>query len=113
MVTFNQQGQTVNTQYNAETINIGSIETKEDVLTAIQKLQGEVEKAVKGNAINEEAATEVEYSLKKAVQQMKKPEADKSVILQHMETATKYVTGANNLVNAFKAVVVSIGNILI
>lgn len=102
MANFNQQGQSIaGNQYNAEVINIGAVETRQDLLVELCKLQQELEKAAQASAIDEEAAVGVGYALKKAIQLAKKSDGDKSIIQQYLQTATGHLHGAKNLMDAF------------
>ena len=91
---FDQRGQKVNYQYNAAgNINFGAVQNKIDVIDQLEKLQIEVAKAVEGNAIDEDTATDVEYKLTKAVQQAKKPQPDKKSIVDYLNGAKELVAG--------------------
>jgi len=103
MATFNQQGQTVTYQYNADTINFGQIETKAELLTALEALKHEIDLAIKAKALNDEEATDAEYSMKKALQQAQKPDTDKNTLLSHINNAKQLVGGIAGLADAFKA----------
>jgi len=94
MATFNQQNQNVNYQYNAAgDINFNLIHNKYDVAATLQKLQAEVEKAVKAGAIDEEVAIDVESKIKKASIQVEKPEPDKKVVLDYLSEAKALIEG--------------------
>jgi hypothetical protein len=60
-------------------------------------------KAIEAGIFDEEIATDADYRLKKAVQEVKKLEPNKKTILEHLssvETITKGVTAASGLVTA-------------
>ncbi len=94
MATFDQRGQRVTYQYNAAgDINFGAVQTKVDVAGELEKLQVELAKAAAAGVFEEDTATDVEYQLKKAVQQAKKPEPDKKSILDHLNEAKALIEG--------------------
>jgi predicted O-linked N-acetylglucosamine transferase (SPINDLY family) len=93
MATFNQQHQTVTYQYNADSINFGAVQNKEDVVFVLEQLEQEVATAKSANALHEEAMADAETSLSNAVIEAKKPKSDKSTITSHLESATKILRG--------------------
>ena len=108
MATFNQQNQQVTTQYNAETINFGAVQTPQDLVTQLEKLKAEIAKAKAANVISEEEATDAEYQVTKAAQQAAKPEPDKNSIVANLNTAKEVVqsvAGAGGLVAALAGAV--------
>ena len=91
---FDQRGQKVNYQYNAAgDINLGAVQHRSDVIDQLEKLQAEIAQAVAGNALDEDTATDVEYRLKKAIQQAKKPEPDRKSIVDYLSEAKGLVAG--------------------
>jgi hypothetical protein len=91
---FDQRGQQVNYQYNAAgDINFADVQNRRDVVEQLEKLQAEIKKAVAGNVLDEETATDVEYKLTKAVQQAKKPEPDKKFIMDYLSEAKELIAG--------------------
>jgi hypothetical protein len=94
MAVFDQRGQHVNYQYNAAgNINFDSVKNSVDVVAELEKLQAELAKAAESGAIDEDAATDAEYQLKKAVQQAKKPNPEKKSILDHLTEAKAAIEG--------------------
>ncbi|MCL1470189.1 hypothetical protein [Argonema antarcticum] len=94
MPVFDQSGQQVDYQYNAAgNINFGSVQSKVDVISEIQKIQEEVRKAVQSGALDEEIAIDVESNLKKATVQSQKPNPDKKTIQDYLEQAKKLLAG--------------------
>lgn len=94
MAVFDQRGQKVTYQYNsAGDINFGAVRNRAEIVGQLEKLQTEVAKAAAANAIDEDAFTDVEYKLKKAVQQAKKLEPDKKSIIGYLTAAKELVAG--------------------
>jgi predicted DNA-binding ArsR family transcriptional regulator len=94
MSIFDQRGQKVTYQYNAAgNINFGAVQNKMEVIVELQKLQAEVTKAIEAGVFEEDTATDVEYQVKKAVQQSKQSEPDKKTILDHLNEAKALISG--------------------
>ena len=90
--TFDQRGQTVEYQYNsAGDINFAAVQDRAALIEQLEKLQGEIAKALAAQALDEDAATDADYNIKKAAQQAKKPDADGKSI-------GHYLTQAKNIV---------------
>ena len=103
MAKFDQRGQKVVNQYNADVINFGSVQNKAELISEMRKLVTEVNKATQAAVIEEKISIDVESHLKKAVIEMKEPSPNKATILEHIEGAKKLlesVTSATSLVTA-------------
>ncbi len=104
MAQFDMRGQRVTNQYIAgRDMNFGAVQTPEDLITVLEKLKGELDQAKQAGIISEEEATDAEYQVTKAVQQVKKPDADKKTILDHLNAAKSLIAGitaASGLVTA-------------
>ena len=92
-------------------MNFGAVQSQADLIGELEKLKGEFAKAAEQGILPEEAATDAQYQVTKAVQQAKKPDADKKTIVDHLETVKAIignVTAASGLVlsvaNAIMAV---------
>ena len=59
MAEFHQEGQHVTTQYNADSMSFGPVQTKEDLVQELQRLRGEVDRAASAQALDRKTATEV------------------------------------------------------
>jgi hypothetical protein len=91
---FDQRGQQVAYQYNAAgDINFGAVQNKMDVVGELEKLQTEIAKAAEANALDEETAIDAESSVKKAVVQAKKPDADEKKIVNYLTEAKGLIVG--------------------
>jgi hypothetical protein len=98
MSVFNQEGQTVNYQYNAAgDINFGAVNNRVDFATELDKVRAELKRAQQANAVSEETATDVEYRLNKAAQEAKKPDANPKTIMEHLEQAKGLVENVKSL----------------
>ncbi len=108
MATFNQQGQMIQNQYNAETINFGAVNTAEDFLQQLENLQAELNKAIDAGAISEDSAVDAEASIKKAVLQANKPSPDKKTLVEHLSSAKELVTGVSGLATAITSAIAAV-----
>jgi hypothetical protein len=94
MSVFDQRGQKVSYQYNAAgNINFGTVENRTDLIGELEKLKSEVSKARDSEVVNTETGTDIQYQIQKAVDQAQKPEANKSVILEHLGKAKDLIKG--------------------
>ena len=88
MAQFDMRGQKVSRdQYIAgRDMNFGAVQSQADLIGELEKLKGEFAKAADQGILPEEAATDAQYQVTKAVQQAKKPDADKKTIIDHLDT---------------------------
>lgn len=105
MTVFDQRGQKVNYQYNAAgNINFGSVHNKFEVIEELQKVQDELSLAIKAGELDEDTATDVDYQMKKAVQQAKKNEPNKKKILEHLNNVKSLIGGIVTLAGLVKGI---------
>ncbi len=110
MTIFDQRNQTVTYQYNlAGDINFGAVSNHAEVMTQLDKLQTELNTAVEAGVFNEGDATDVKYQLTKAVQQARKPEADKKSILDHLGRAREIVGGVSKTMTSANGLFTALG----
>ena len=110
MAIFDQRHQTVTYQYNAAgNINVGTVQTKEDLIQQLTLLKAEVAKAQQGQALDEEIATDVDYRLTNATQQAQRPQADKQSILGYLTEAKALVEGVATAGGALSGLVTALG----
>lgn len=104
MSIFDQRGQTVNYQYNAAgNINIEVVQNEAELIEELGKLKLEIEKAKTAGAVDEDVAIDAEYQVQKAIQAAKKPEPDKTSLMDHIGKAKELLedaTAATGLVTA-------------
>ncbi len=110
MTTFNQQGQTVQNQYNAETINFGDVKSTDDFVLKLQELQAELKKAIDARALSEDKSLDAEYQVKKAIAQVQSPTPDKTSLIEHLKTAKELVIGVDGLVAACVGAITLVGS---
>jgi hypothetical protein len=115
MTIFDQRGQQVNQQFNivgdTGDINFRSVQNRLDVITQMQRLQDKVIKAVEAGVFNEDTAIEVEYKIKKAVQQAQKETPDKKTIVDYLSQAKDLIAGitaATGLVTALNQAIAAV-----
>lgn len=110
MAIFDQRHQNVTYQYNAAgNINVGAIQTKDELVQQLALLKTEVEKAKQGQALDEEIATDVDYRIAKATQQAQKPEPDKQSILGYLTEAKAIVESVASAGGALSGLVTALG----
>ncbi len=103
---FDQRGQTVGNQVNAESIgdvNFGAIQSKAELIAELRKTLFEVTKATKAGSIAEDVSVDVESHIKKAIIEAEKSEPKKKTIINHLEGAKSLldgITSATGLVTA-------------
>jgi MFS superfamily sulfate permease-like transporter len=91
---FDQRGQKVTYQYNAAgNINFGAVENRANLISELEKLKEEVALAGNSSVDSSEIVTDAQYQIQKALDQAKKPEPIKSVILDHLSQAKGFVKG--------------------
>ncbi len=108
MAQFDMRGQKVSgNQYVAgRDMNFGAVQSQADLIGELEKLKGEFAKAADQGILSEDAATDAQYQVTKAVQQAKKPDADKKTILDHLDTV-KAIIGN---VSAASGLVLTVAN---
>lgn len=107
MSVFDQRGQNVTTQYNiAGDYNFAAAKNQADIVEQLEKLSQDVSRAIAAKVIeDEETANDLDYNMKKAVHQARKPEADKSAVLEYLGKAKELIA----TVAAASGLVVAIG----
>ena len=104
MTVFDQRGQTVNYQFNiAGDLNMGDVQSKQEAIDQLKKLQAEMGRAVESKLFDEDVATDAQYEVKKAVIEAQKPHPDKKTIADRLagaKTLIEGVSAAGGLVNA-------------
>lgn len=111
MATFNQQGQTVQYQYNADTINFGSVKSNDDFVRELKSLQAELNRAIEGKAIEGEAAIDAESYVKKALLNAESSAPSKKSLTEHLESAKALVTNVDGLVVAIGSAIATVGTL--
>jgi hypothetical protein len=104
---FNQSGQTVQgNQYNAAgDINFENVSNRDEFASMLEKLQHDLDASMEVENLDEDVITDVEYHMKKAVQQANKPEPEKEVIQSHLGKVKDLIKGTVGL----SGVIVAIG----
>jgi hypothetical protein len=94
MAQFDMRGQNVSgNQYIAgHDMNFGAAQTQADLIAELEKLKGEFAKAAGQGILSEDAATDAQYQVTKAVQQARKPDADKKTITDHLDTIKNIIS---------------------
>ena len=109
MATFNQQGQTVQYQYNAETINFGEVQTPDDFLLQLKNLQAELNRAIAAKATSDENVIDAEYQVKKAIFQAETLTPDKKTLVAHLSLAKELVSNVSGMTVAISSAIAAVG----
>jgi hypothetical protein len=109
MATFNQQGQSVNTQYNAENIHFESCKTPVEFIESLKQLQLEFSRSLQSKDNLDENDIDAESFLKKAVSQASKPHPDKKSLVKNLTSAKELATNVNELVSAISKAITTVG----
>jgi hypothetical protein len=97
---FDQRGQHVNYQYNAQTMNFGSMQNRAEFLEGLKHLKAEVGKALEAHVLDEDAGKEAEFHLDQAANQASRPDADKGKIQASLEKAKNVLEAGTVAVGA-------------
>lgn len=104
MANFDQRGQKVTYQFNANgNINFVDIQNKTEFIAELRKLISEVHLASKSGSIQEEVAVDVQAHLQKAIIQAEKEKPDQKTFVDHINGAKTIIEGlssASGLVSA-------------
>lgn len=114
MAKFDQRGQQVVNQYNADVINFGSVQNTTELMDEMRKLLSEVNKATQAGIIKEKVSVDVESHLKKAVIEMSEPSPKKATIIEHLQGAKTLLEGvasATGLITALMQAIKIAGEI--
>jgi len=77
-------------------VNVGTIQNHTEFVEKLENLKSEVAKAGEAKVINEDAVIDIDYQIKKAIQEAKKSDPQKNTIVDH-------ITNAKNIVEGFSA----------
>jgi hypothetical protein len=95
MAQFNQTGQHVGYQYNADTINFGGVQNRAELTEGLERLQGEIDKATRAGVFDAQIAGAVENHISKAIQETKSQSPDKKSILDHLGGVSSLIKGVS------------------
>lgn len=102
MSQFDMSQQQVGRQYIAgRDMTFGHVQSSEDLLDILEQLRGQIAQARAGGVIDNDTATDTQYHMTKAIDQMKKPDPDKKTVVDHLSMAKSLletVTAASGLV---------------
>ena len=87
MALFDQRDQHVNTQYNAQTMNFGGVQTREDLVQLLDQIRGEVDRAASAQALDRKTANEVQYRVNTVATEAQEPKPDKAGMVQSLTEA--------------------------
>jgi hypothetical protein len=87
MTLFDQRGQHVDTQYNAQTMDFGGVQTRDDLVQLLEVLCGEVDRAALAQALDRKTANEVQYRVDRVATEAQEPKPDKVSMVQSLTEA--------------------------
>lgn len=103
---FDQRGQTVTYQYNAAgDINFGAVQNRLELVQELEKLRTELTKAGEAEVIDGEIISDARYQIEKAVNQAKKPDADRKTILDRLNEAKALLQGVGAAAGMVEAII--------
>lgn len=109
MTLFDQRGQHIHgNQYNAQHMNFGSVQNKNDLVSELEKLKEEVGKSQKDGALDKKKATDVEYLITKATQEAEEVKPDKKTTLDYLMQAKSLLEGVSTASTFVSALVEAI-----
>jgi hypothetical protein len=117
MAKFDQRGQKVVNQVNAESnghVNFGAVQNKAELVVELRKILSELNKAAKVGLVKDDIAVHVKSHIKKAISEAEKPEPKKESILNQIDGAKKLldgITSATGLMTALMQVSKIIGGL--
>lgn len=97
MTIFDQKGQTVYHQENyAISLNFRDVQTRAGALSELEKLQLEINKATQANLFDESTATDIDYKIKKALQEARGQNPEKKKIMDYLNDAKSIMGGISS-----------------
>src|SRR5260370_41504592 len=109
MTVFNQQGQSVNNQYNAAgDMHFNSIHNVNELIPHLQQLSAEIDQAITTGKIDKETGNAAKAELAKAVADAHKPDAKKTTLVTYLTKAQALlagITATGGIVEAIKKMV--------
>lgn len=114
MAKFDQRGQQVVNQINADVVNqvnaasvgnvsFGIAQNKAEFISELQKLIFELNKATQAGIIQKGISIDIEAHIKKVMVELEESKPKKNVVIEHLEGAKKLldgITSASGLVSA-------------
>ncbi|MDA0967683.1 MAG: hypothetical protein O2970_12130 [Proteobacteria bacterium] len=102
MAIFNQQGQKVKYQLNADTIHFGGVKTSGDLINVLQEFKDVLDQANKEKVLESKDAKEASEVIDKVIVETKSNNPDKNKISGYLSLLTILVGKVDGLVSASK-----------
>ena len=117
MSQFDQRGQHVEgDQFNVgRDLNFGTVQNAVDLVSELEKLKNEIARARQEGVLDKKKATDVEYQITKAAQEVEEPKPDKKTILDHLTAAKSFIediAAAGGLVTTIVSAIAAVQKIL-
>lgn len=109
-VVFDQRGQTVTYQYNANgDINIDAVQNNIELISQLELLKAELRRAGEAKVVEAEIVDDAEHQVSKAITQAKKPGANKQTVLGHLQEAKALLDGTTSAAGLISALAKAAG----
>jgi hypothetical protein len=103
MAVFNQQGQNVGQQFNADEINIGRVSNRTEFRSVLEKLGKQIDEAVQTGELEPTVGAQARSSVNTAIEESSKSHPDKNKIGDALKTATRFVKDTVAVAGLFEA----------
>jgi len=87
MAVFDQRGQHVQTQYNAETMSFAGVQTSGDLVRKLEQFNAQVDRAKTAGALDSKTAKRVKMRVDEATEEAQAPKPDKATMVQSLTEA--------------------------
>jgi hypothetical protein len=104
MATFNQQNQTVQYQYNADTITLSNVSTRADLTRELHNISAELNRAYSLNTIDDPHGQQAKDALEQATRESEQPSPNKLRVTSFLEAAQNAVKGITGLGGLYLAI---------
>jgi hypothetical protein len=104
MAKFDQRGQEVEYQFNADVINLSNVSNRAEFAHEIENISSEIERASALDAVDATRAKQVQRALKDASVEAQKLEPNKSALISFLEDAGNLVKDATALGGLYLAI---------
>jgi len=94
-VLFDQRGQQVNTQYNAQQINFGAVQTTQDLIAELEKLKTSILKAKEDGKLDKKSANDAANQVTQAIDEAEEARPNKKSLLNYLTTGRSLIEGAS------------------
>lgn len=105
----NNDGASIGSQNNIETINFGAAQNPAELAALLQQPLGHVQAAQKQGTLDEESASEAKNSLAKAADHVSADKPEKDKVIRYLNTAKDWLTSVIGLARAVNSAIKTVG----